>query len=50
VDWVSLWEETRGLETRGLGSSHIEKFSLRFEPATLDVKGKRANYFATEAP
>jgi hypothetical protein len=31
----------------GLGSSHIEKFSLRFEPATL---GKCANHFATEAP
>jgi hypothetical protein len=37
------------LFTWGLGSSHIEKFSLRFEPATLEVKGKCANRFATEA-
>ena len=33
-----------------LGSSHIEKFSLRFEPAALEVKGKCANHLATEAP
>jgi hypothetical protein len=37
------------LFTWGLGSSHIEKFSLRFEPATLEVKGNCANHFATEA-
>ena len=30
--------------------SHIGKFSLRLEPATLEVKGKCANHFATEAP
>jgi hypothetical protein len=36
------------LFTRGLGSSHIEKFSLRFEPAALEVKGKCAIHFATE--
>jgi hypothetical protein len=62
---LSLWEETRStrrkpttfgraltftLFTRGLGSSHIEKFSLRFEPAALEVGGKCANHFATEAP
>jgi hypothetical protein len=33
-----------------LGSSHIEKSSLRLEPATLEVKGKCANHFASEAP
>jgi hypothetical protein len=59
---LSLWEETGvpgenprlsterwlfTLFTRGLGSSHIEKFSLRLEPATLEVKGKCANHFAT---
>jgi hypothetical protein len=27
----------------------LRKFSLGFEPATLEVKGKCANYFATEA-
>jgi hypothetical protein len=43
VDFFTLF-------TWGLGSSHIEKFSLRFEPATLEVKGKCANHFATEAP
>jgi hypothetical protein len=37
------------LSTWGLGSSHIEKFSLRFEPVTSEVKGKCANHFATEA-
>jgi hypothetical protein len=55
---LSLWEETgvpgenprlsaeRWLYsfTWGLGSTHIEKFSLRFEPATLEVKGKCANH------
>ena len=42
----------RGLTlfTLGLGSSHNEKSSLRFEPATLEVKGNCANHFATEAP
>jgi hypothetical protein len=59
---LSLWEETGvpgknprlsaerwlfTLFTWGLGSSHIEKFSLRLEPATLEVKGKCANHFAT---
>jgi hypothetical protein len=33
------------LFTSGLGSSHIEKFSLRLEPAALEVKGKCANHF-----
>jgi hypothetical protein len=61
---LSLWKETRTtgrkptifgralnftLFTWGLGSSHIEKFSLRFEPASLEVKGKYANHFATVA-
>jgi hypothetical protein len=36
--------------TLGLGSSRIEKFQLRLEPATLEVKGKCANHLATEAP
>ena len=39
---------TSTLFTWGLGSSHIEKFSLRFEPTTFEVKGKCANHFATE--
>jgi hypothetical protein len=28
----------------------LRKFSLRFEPAALEVKDKCANHFATEAP
>jgi hypothetical protein len=28
----------------------LRKFSLRLEPAALEVKGKCTNYFATEAP
>jgi hypothetical protein len=62
---LSLWEETgvpgenprlsaeRCLFTLfawGLGSSHIEKFSLRLEPAILEVKDKYINHLATEAP
>jgi hypothetical protein len=39
---------TSTLFTWGLGSSHIEKFSLRFEPTIFEVKGKCANHFATE--
>jgi hypothetical protein len=33
-----------------LDSGHIGKFSLKFEPATLEVKGKCANHFATDVP
>jgi hypothetical protein len=62
---LSRWEENRStrrkpttfgraltftLFTWGLVSSHIEKFSLRFDPAALEVKCKCANHFATEAP
>jgi hypothetical protein len=36
VDWVEI--------------SFRFRFSLRFEPAALEVKGKCANHFATEAP
>jgi hypothetical protein len=32
--------------TCGLDPSHIEKFSLRFDLATLEVKAKCANHFA----
>jgi hypothetical protein len=62
---LSLWEET-GIpgqnprlpaERRLLLFSHedwvrvaLRKFSLRLEPAALEVKGKCANHFATEAP
>ena len=33
-----------------LSSSQLEEFLLRIKQATLEVKGKCSNYFATEAP